>query len=49
MDSCERFEEVLVPDKKHVYGELTMEGITDLDRSHAKRVFKSFGNIILGD
>ena len=27
MDSWERFEEILVPDKKHFYSELTMEGI----------------------
>ena len=49
MDSWKRFEEVLVPDKKNFYVELPMEGITDSDHRHAKRVFKSFGNKNLGD
>ena len=49
MDSWERFEEVLVPDKKHFYSELTMEGIIDSEHRHAKRVFRSFGNKNLGN
>ena len=44
MGSWVRFEEELVPGKKHFYSELTMEGVTDLDHRHAKRVFKNFGN-----
>ena len=47
MDSWERFDETL-PDKEAFYSSLNMEGITDVDHRHAKRVFSSFNNKNLG-
>ena len=44
MDSWERFDETLLPDKKHFYSDLTIENITDVDHKYAKRVFKSINN-----
>ena len=49
MDSLERFNETLLPDKEAFYGNLNMEDITDVDCRHAKRVFKNLSNINLGD
>ena len=48
MDSWERFDETLLPDKKHFYSKLTIENITDADHRHAKRVLQSFNNKNLG-
>ena len=40
MDSWERFNETLLPDKKAFYIELYLEDITDKDCTHAQKVFK---------
>ena len=44
MDSCERFDEISLPDKEAFYSSLNMEDI-----KHAKRVLKYFNNKNLGD
>ena len=54
MDSWERFNETLLPDKESFYSNLNMEDITDVDHRHAKRVFnevapKNLSNKNLGD
>ena len=49
IDSWERFDETLLPDKGAFYSSLNMEDITDVYLRHAKRVFKSFNNTNLGD
>ena len=49
MDSWERFNETLLPDKEAFYSNLNMEDITDVDYRHAKRVFKNLRNKNLGD
>ena len=49
MDSWERFDETSFPDQEAFYGSLNMEDVTDVDHSHAKRVFKSLNNKNLGD
>ena len=40
MDSWERFNETSLPSKKIFYSELNLEGISDKDYEHAKKVFK---------
>ena len=40
MDSWERFNETLLPDKEAFYSSLNKEDITDVDHRHAKKVFK---------
>ena len=40
MDSWERFDETLLPDKEAFYSSLNIEDITDVDHMHVKRVFK---------
>ena len=42
MDSWERFDETLLPDKETFYSSLNMEDITDIVYRHANRVFKKF-------
>ena len=42
MDSCERFNETSLPDKKAFYSELYLEDITDKDYTHAQKVFEEF-------
>ena len=49
MNSWERFDETSLPVKEAFYSSLNMEDITDVDHSHAKRVFKSHNNKNLGD
>ena len=49
MDSWERFNEKLLPDKEDFYSSLNMEDITDVEYRHAKEVFKNFNNKNLGD
>ena len=49
MDSWEKFDETSLPNKEAFYSSLDMEDITDVDYRHAKRVFKSLNNKILGD
>ena len=49
MDSWERFDETLLPDKEAFYSNLNMEDTTDVDYRHARRVFKNLSNKNLGD
>ena len=49
MDSCERFEETLLPNKEDFYISLNMEGISDVDYRHATRVLKDFEIKNLGE
>ena len=42
IDSWERFDETLLPNKEDFYSSLNMEGITDRDYRHAKKLFKEF-------
>ena len=49
MDSCERFEETLLPNKEDFYISLNMEGISDVDYRHATRVLKDFEMKNLGE
>ena len=42
MDSWNRFNETLLPDKKHFYSRLNIESIIDIDYTHATRVFKEY-------
>ena len=48
MDSCERFDETPLSDKKQLYSSLNMEDITNADYMHAKRVVKDFKTKHLG-
>ena len=48
MDSLERFDETLLPDKE-AYSSLNMEDIIDIDYRHANKVFKEFKLKNLGD
>ena len=47
MESWERFDERLLPDKKN-YSKLIIKKIRDFDHWHVKRVFKNFNNKNLG-
>ena len=49
MDSWERFDEKLLPDKKAFYNELYLEDITDKDYTHAQKIFEEFNLKNLGD
>ena len=49
MDSWERFDEILLPDKEAFYSSLNMENITDVDYRDADKVFKKFKFKSLGD
>ena len=42
MDSCERFNETSLPPKEPFYSELNLEGITNEDQNHAKKVWGTF-------
>ena len=42
MDSWERSDETSLPDKKHFYSELNLEGVTDKDYNHAKKIWEVF-------
>ena len=48
-DSWEKFDEILLPNKEDFYISLNMEGITDVDYRHIKKVFKEFKMNNLGD
>ena len=43
MDSWERFDETLLPDKEAFFSELNLEDITDKDYEHAQKVWEVFG------
>ena len=49
MDSCERFDEISLPNKEDFYSFLNMEDITDVDYRHVKRVFRELEINNLGD
>ena len=49
MESWERFDETILPNKKVLYNSLNMNGVTNVDYRHAKRVFKNFSNKNIGD
>ena len=49
MDSLERFDETVLPNKKEFYSKLNLEDIADVDYRHAKRVYKKLNNKSLGD
>ena len=49
MDSWERFDKILLPNKEDLCSSLNIEGITDVDYRHAKKVFKEFKMNNLGD
>ena len=40
MDEREKFNETSLPEKEEFYSNLNMEGITNVDYMHAKRVCK---------
>ena len=42
MDTWERFDETLLPDKKAFYSELNLEDVTDKDYEHAQKVWEVF-------
>ena len=42
MDEWEKFNEILLPEKKEFHSNLNMEDITDANYMHAKRVCKDF-------
>ena len=48
MESWERFDETLLPNKKALYNSLNMNGVTNVDYRHAKTVFKNFSNKNIG-
>ena len=49
MNSWKIFDKAQLPDKEEFHSTLNMEGITNVDFRHAKRVFKYFNNTNLGD
>ena len=49
MDSWERLDEISLPKKEEFYSDLNMEGVTNVDYRHAKRVYKHFKINILGE
>ena len=49
MDSWNRFDETLLPNKKAFYSELCLENITDEDYMHAQKVFEEFKLKNLGE
>ena len=42
IDSRERFDETILPNKKAFYRKLNLEDITDKDDMHAQKVFEEF-------
>ena len=42
MDSWKRFNETYLPPKKDLYGELTLEDISDKDYNHVQKVFEDY-------
>ena len=49
MDNQERFNEILLPNKKNFYSNLNTEDITDTDYRHANKVFKEWELKNLGE
>ena len=48
MNSWERFDETILPNRKALYSELYLEYITDEDYTHAQKVFEEFNITNLG-
>ena len=48
IDSQERFNEIILPDKKAFYSELNLEDTTNKDYAHAQKVFKELNLKNLG-
>ena len=49
VDSWERFDQILLPNKEDFYSSLNMEGIRDVDYRHVKKVLKEFKMSNVGD
>ena len=49
MDDWNKFNETSLPEKEDFYNHLIMEGVTDADYAHAKRVCKDFETKNLGE
>ena len=49
MDSWERFDETLLPNKEDFYSELNLGNITDKDHKHAQKVWEVFEIKNIGD
>ena len=49
IDSWERFDEISLPKKEYFYTSQNMEGITNVNDRHTKRVFKGFNNKNIDD
>ena len=49
MDSWERFDETVLPNKEVCYSNLNIEDITDAHDRYAKNIYKEFNNENLGD
>ena len=49
MDSWEKFDEALLPDKETVYSNINIKDIKDVDYRHVIRVFKELKMKDLGD
>ena len=49
MNCWEKFDEILLTNKEDFYSSLNMEGITDVDYRHAKKVFKEIKVNNFGD
>ena len=49
MDSCERFDETSLPEKRPFYSELYLDDITDKDYIHAQKGFEELKLKNLGD
>ena len=42
MDSCEKFDQTSLPDKKAFYSKLNLEDTTDKDYEHPQKVWEVF-------
>ena len=49
MESWGRFDKTSLPNREDFYSSLCMEGITDVDYRHAKKVFKNLNNKNISD
>ena len=49
MDSCERFNETKLPDKKSFYNKLNQEDIINKDQKHGRNVWKTYGMQYMGE
>ena len=49
MDSCERFNETKLPDKKSFYNRLNQEDIINKDHKHGRNVWETYGMQNMGE